>query len=239
MANFLLIHGAWHGGWCWKKLVPLLEEHGHTVNSIDLPSHGSDRTSRLRVTLDVYGQAITTAAESVEGPVIAVGHSMGGLAISYAAEKEALPISKLIYLSAILPVKGENIRNLIVRDRESKVITGMRYALHRAGASVRRDMARELFYNDCEEKDANWAISNLCIQPGRPLLQRMKLARQRFRDLPRVYIKCLQDKVLSPAFQQAMCEAGEFDQVISMNTSHSPFLSSPSELAHHLHQASH
>jgi len=239
MANFLLVHGAWHGRWCWKKLVPFLEGYGHTVRTLDLPSHGGDRTSRLRVTLNTYGRAIQREAESVEGPVIAVGHSMGGLAISYAAEQQGLDISKLIYLSALLPVRGENIRNLVVHDEESQIIKGLKYVLHRAGARVRRDRARDLFYGDCDEQDANWAIENLCIQPGRPLFQRMRLVHQRFLEFPRVYIKCLQDKVLSPAFQQKMCEEGGFDKVISMDTSHSPFLSSPAELAHHLHQVSH
>ncbi len=237
MASFILVHGAWHAGWCWDKLTPILESHGHTVRVLDLPGHGRDSTAKYRVTLESYGQAIRDAIRDLDEPVIAVGHSMGGLAISYAAELPSIPITKLIYLCALMPISGENIRSLIAKDRGSQIPCSLKIALHKAGAVVRRDRAKELFYNDCSEEDANWAVSNLCVQPGRPLFQKIRFARQRFRELPRVYIKCLQDKVLSPGFQQDMCDAVECDQVITMNTSHSPFLSSPKELAEHLHTA--
>jgi pimeloyl-ACP methyl ester carboxylesterase len=44
MSTFVLIHGAWLGGWCWYRVIPRLEQRGHTVVALDLPSHGRDKT---------------------------------------------------------------------------------------------------------------------------------------------------------------------------------------------------
>ena len=49
MAHFILVHGAWHGAWCWYKVVPLLRAAGHRVDAINLPGHGIDRTPRCRL----------------------------------------------------------------------------------------------------------------------------------------------------------------------------------------------
>jgi len=77
MARFVLVHGAWHGAWCWYKVVPALERLGHAVQAIDLPGHGVDRTPLADVTLDAYvdrvGEAIARAGE----PVMLVGHFSG------------------------------------------------------------------------------------------------------------------------------------------------------------------
>jgi pimeloyl-ACP methyl ester carboxylesterase len=54
MSTFLLVHGAWHGAWCWSKLVPELEALGHKTIVFDLPSHGEDKTPAGDVTLDDY-----------------------------------------------------------------------------------------------------------------------------------------------------------------------------------------
>ena len=78
MAIFLLIHGAWHGGWCWRKVVPLLEADGHRALAPDLPGHGKDETPLTEVTLASYSDRICEIAGAQPGPIILVGHSMGG-----------------------------------------------------------------------------------------------------------------------------------------------------------------
>src|SRR5579871_2802681 len=81
MSTFLLVHGAWHGGWCWRKIAPLLEAKGHTVFAPDLPSHGKDRTLASSVTLESYVDRICQIAVTHTEPVILLGHSMGGVCI--------------------------------------------------------------------------------------------------------------------------------------------------------------
>ena len=78
MSTYVLIHGAFHGGWCWDKVVPLLEAAGHKVVAPDLPSHGRDDTPIAEVTLDTYARRACEVAAAQSEPVIIVGHSMGG-----------------------------------------------------------------------------------------------------------------------------------------------------------------
>ena len=73
MATFLLVHGAWHGAWCWEKVVVALEAAGHRAIAIDLPGHGDDPTPPENVTLASYSQAIRAVAHSAPEAVIAAG----------------------------------------------------------------------------------------------------------------------------------------------------------------------
>ena len=75
--TYVLIHGAWHGGWCWRKIVPLLEAGGHRVFAPDLPGHGDDKTATATVTLESYTDRICEIACAQTEQVILVGHSMG------------------------------------------------------------------------------------------------------------------------------------------------------------------
>ena len=111
MATFILIHGAFHGGWCWDKVKPILEQNGNTVVAPDLPSHGADRTSIADVTLALYSERICEVLEQQSEKVILVGHSLGGLSITQAAEERPDDIGLLVYLTAFLLKNGESRRN--------------------------------------------------------------------------------------------------------------------------------
>ncbi len=75
MSRFVLVHGAWHGAWCWNKVVPLLEAKGHSVDAIDLPGHGSDVTPIAEVTLERYAERVGRALRAEPEPAVLVGHS--------------------------------------------------------------------------------------------------------------------------------------------------------------------
>ena len=112
--TYILVHGAWHGAWCWYKVVPLLEARGHKVVAPDLPGHGKDTTKPEQVTLADYVNKVVSVANDQNGPVILVGHSMAGVVISQAAEVlGANKISALIYLDAFLPANGESLFALV------------------------------------------------------------------------------------------------------------------------------
>src|SRR3984893_17159905 len=87
MSQFLLIHGAFHGAWCWHKAIPELEKHGNRAQAIDLPGQGQDQTPLGNVTLDTMVDRIVTALTTLAGPVGLVGHSLAGMVISATAEK--------------------------------------------------------------------------------------------------------------------------------------------------------
>ena len=84
MARFVLVHGASHGGWCWRHVVPLLEAKGHEVAALDLPGHGPGEAPDPQVTTADYRDAALAALG--DGAVL-VGHSLGGLTITLAAAR--------------------------------------------------------------------------------------------------------------------------------------------------------
>src|ERR1700733_1981637 len=84
--TYILLHGAWHAGWCWKHIIPILESHGHTVIVPDLPGHGEDKTPYLDITLKTYIDSITEIIMLMGKPVTLVGHSMAGVIISQIGE---------------------------------------------------------------------------------------------------------------------------------------------------------
>ncbi len=119
MTTFVLVHGAWHGAWCWDKVAAELTKAGNRVVTLDLPSHGEDKTPAHEVTLDSYAEAIAKVIRGEEEKVVLVGHSMGGIAISAAAELVPDRIQRLIYLTAFLPRDGESL--LAIEERNPKV----------------------------------------------------------------------------------------------------------------------
>jgi len=227
MSTFVLIHGAWHGAWCWERLTPLLRAAGHTVIAPDLPGHGVDATPWWRVTLGAYARRAREAARASGGPVIAVGHSMGGMVIGEAAAREPALFSGLVYLCAFLPQPGESLMSLATRDREAKTRGVMRRSLGRTTIEPAR--AGEVFYNRCSASDVAAATPRLVPQPLLPLLQRA--ARPRSPAPRRAYIECSEDHAIGIALQRFMRERAPVAHVASLATDHSPFYSAPDALA--------
>src|SRR5882757_7600779 len=108
MATFIFISGAWHAGWCWERVVPLIEAAGHTAIAPDLLGMGADETPLPEVTLAMWGEQIAALIEEQAEPVFLVGHSRGGVVISDVAERVPDRIISLVYLTAIIAADGES-----------------------------------------------------------------------------------------------------------------------------------
>jgi len=230
MASFLLVHGAWHGGWCWDRLAPHLAAAGHRVQSPDLPGHGEDRTPRWRVTLSHYVEAVHEIARAEAEPVIAVGHSMGGLVLSQAVHDAPELFAGRVYLCAFVPEHGDSLASLGRADPGSGVPLALRLrGLH---PEIEPDRSREVFYGDCTEEDVAWATERLCPNPIWPILQGASIERPI--EVPAAYIECTEDRAVSLGHQRCMRDRLRDPDVVTMTVSHSPFLSSPKELARHL-----
>src|ERR1700726_1499816 len=108
MATFVLVHGAWHGGWCWQKLIPFLEEASHEVYAPTLTGL-AERASELSpdVGLDTHIQDIVGLLEekNLHG-VILVGHSYGGMVITGVVERGPGRIGPPGYLGIFVPRGG-------------------------------------------------------------------------------------------------------------------------------------
>ncbi len=118
MANYVLIHGAWHGGWCWREVAKALRMQGHTVFTPTLTGNGESRhLGSERITLETHTRDVLglIAAEELS-EVILVGHSYGGMVITSAADRCADRIKRLVYLDAFVPTHGENLADCIRRN---------------------------------------------------------------------------------------------------------------------------
>jgi len=234
MATYVLIHGAWHGSWCWDKVVHLLKGKGHKVEAPDLPGHGKDPTPIQNVSLQAYVDRVCKVLDAQSEPVILVGHSMGGIVISQAAEYRPERIKTLIYLTAFLLQNGEFLLQIAQGDTEGLVLPNLIMAEDQSHATVKEEALKEAFYGDCSDEDVARAKSLLVPQAAAPFATPISITEKNFGRIPRIYIECLRDKAISPSIQKKMYTALPCRRVITMDTSHSPFFSAPETLATHL-----
>ncbi|MGY9046993.1 hypothetical protein P775_10130 [Puniceibacterium antarcticum] len=232
MSHFLMIHGSCHGAWCWRDLLPELHALGHTAQAIDLPAHGQDQTPAAEATLDRYARAILGA---LDAPTIVVGHSMGGFPISRAADIDSHHIQRLIYLCAYVPWDDHTLVEMRLRAPRQPIMKAIRKSEDGSTFAILPEHAREVFYHDCPDAAVEYALANLCAEPTLPQATKVTLGAA-YKSVPRSYILCEQDSAIPSEFQQTM--AGYFapEDVVRMNTSHSPFFAAPAELAQHLDQ---
>lgn len=117
--TFVLVHGAWQAPYVWDVVKSQLESKGQKVIVVELPAHGSDMTSPAAVSIDVYRDKVIAAILNVNGKVILVGHSMGGVVVTAVAEKIPSRIEKLVYIGAFLPANGQSLMDLAMTDAQS------------------------------------------------------------------------------------------------------------------------
>ena len=234
MSTYVLIHGAWHGAWCWERVVPLLARAGHRVLAPDLPGHGRDRTPVRDVTLQAYADRVCRVLDEAAEPVVLVGHSMGGTVITEAAERRPADVGTLVYVAAFLLRESETLIQIASADREALVLPNLVVSEDQASATVRPEAIRDAFYGDCAPEDAARAQSLLVPQALAPFQTPVRMTPARWGRIPRVYIECLRDRAISPSVQRKMYTALPCRKVIAMDTDHSPFYSAPRELADHL-----
>ena len=239
MANYVLVHGSAHGSWCWERVVPLLREQGHTVVAVDLPGNGHDDTPLAEVTLETYADHLCGILDSLTGPAVLVGHSLGGISISRAAELRPDRVAVLVYLTAALLEDGVTFMAAASDEPyDEQHALEARPSWHladdRSRVVYKPELAQQRFYNDCSPEDVEWAKSMLAPQPVGPLVSPMGITDNNFGRVPRVYVECALDNAVTPEWAREMYTALPCAEIITMQTGHSPFLSAPEELARHL-----
>jgi pimeloyl-ACP methyl ester carboxylesterase len=233
MATFVLVHGSFHGAWCWFKLVPELEALDHRAVPLDLPAQGADETPVAEVTLDSNVARVVEVIERQSEPVVLVGHSFGGATITATAERVPDRIKRLVYITAFIPRDGESV-NDITRSPLWPPEKGARAFARSADGltvSVAPEAVRDRFYHDCSDEDVARCIERIRPQPFAPRDAPIRTTPERFGRIPRAYIHCADDRSIPLRVQEEFVARVPCDKVVSLSTSHSPFLSAPSELA--------
>jgi pimeloyl-ACP methyl ester carboxylesterase len=192
VATFVLVHGGWHGGWCWRDIAPTLRAAGHDVYAPTLTGLGA----RAHL-LDVLGPRLDleTHVADVVGVLeyedvrdaVLVGHSYGGMVIAGAADRAADRVSQLIYLDAFVPADGQSLFDLLSPERRA-------YFQERArdggdGSRVPPPSPAALGVTD--ETQARWLAARLTAQPLRTFEQPIVLTgASPATSLPRTYVHC-------------------------------------------------
>ena len=228
MATFVLIHGGCHGGWCWERIVPLLQERGHRTFAPDLPGMGTDRTPLSAVTLQGWAKFVADLICQQNEPVILVGHSLGGPVISQAAEFVPDRIASLVYLAAIMPSDGETAGEMVPTPDDSE--TWSIVAEDRKSFSIPPLILEKYFYNTTQAEWIARAVEKVTPLPFSVLAEPVSLTPERYGRIPRIYIRTRQDGAWNPDLQKLCIARQPCGKIFELDTDHSPFYSAPEKL---------
>ena len=231
--RFILVHGAWHGGWCWEYTAAQLRKRGHTVDTPDLPGHGALQALASEATLATYIERVVAAIDAQAGPVVLVAHSMGGIAVTGAAEARPERVKAAVYVAAYLLPSGASLRDYsaLPDNGDSRLTPNMVVAPNRLTATVRPAALRDIFYADCSDADVAAATARVGPQALQPLVAKGVWTPERFGRVSKVYIETRQDWAVRPRLQKRMYTETPVQRVVSIDTSHSPFYARSAELA--------
>jgi pimeloyl-ACP methyl ester carboxylesterase len=220
------VHGAWHGAWCWHKLIPRLEAAGARVLAPDLSSMDADGCESL----EEWARAVAGLLEREPGSVL-VGHSRGGAVISRAAELAPDAVRRLVYVAAYLLSDGQSVADVARSDTASLLAPNMIPVKRGLTCAIRDEVLREAFYGDCSAEDFDFARARLTPEPLRALAAPVRITAGRFGRVSRAYVETLRDRAVTLQAQRRMQSALRCDPVFTLDSDHSPFLSQPEALA--------
>jgi len=232
--TYLLLHGAWHGKWCWEKVIPLLQKENVQVIAPNLPGHEEEKRTFVGITLRTYVDFVKELIHSLPGPVYLVGHSLAGVIISQVAEEIPEKIKKLIYVASLLPSHGSS----CVMEASMQEINNVGSLLSQSEQTNEMlfDLSdpikvKNAFYHCCTEEDFQAALKRLQPEPLLPMVETVTLSAERFGKVKKVFIECMQDRGVDIHNQRRMINNAKIKEVISLECDHSPFLSMPGPLA--------
>ena len=223
-ATVVLVHGAWHGAWCWDKVTSLLGDAGVPSVAVDLPGGGG-----LPGDLLADAAAVRAVLDALEGPALLCGHSYGGAVITEAGGHPS--VARLVYIAAFVPDAGEALADAAGSSGSSGSTPPPRPVSASVGDDglVRLDPeGAQRLYHDCSPADAEAAVSRLRPQRADGFRQRVSAAAWRTR--PSTYALCTEDRAVEAGLQRRMAErAGA--EIVEWPTGHSPFLCRPDLVA--------
>ncbi len=218
-ATVVLVHGAWHGAWCWDQVVEQLGEQHVPVVAIDLPGHGA--SAEPLTDLHGHGDAVRAALDAIDGPVVLVGHSYGGAAITDAGTHAA--VRHLVYLTAFsLDAHESIIANDLAGGEDAELADAIQFNAD-GTIVVDPDRAGAIFYADCDPDAAAAFVSKLVPESAAGFTQSPRAIG--WRERPSTYVVCTEDRAIAPMMQRTL--ARRCGDVVEWPTSHSPFVSRP------------
>jgi pimeloyl-ACP methyl ester carboxylesterase len=231
MATFVLIHGAWHGAWCWDLVAERLRAGGHTVIAPDLPGLGQDRTPLDQVSLASWADVVAGLVRAAREPVVLVGHSRAGVVVSEVAERVPERVRVLVYLTAFLVPDGTSIADVLSTVEPRAITQGAMVHGPNGTSTIAPEKVGPVFYNTTPPPLVERATRLVCAVPMTSFLAPVHTSGDRWGRVRRAYVECLQDNAITIALQRRMHAALPCDPVVALDTDHSPFFSAPDRLA--------
>ena len=194
--TFLLVHGAWHGGWCWRAVAALLRKAGHEVHAPSLTGLGDRRhLVNGKLNLDTHIEDVVQILEMEDlQKVVLVGHSYGGMVVTGVADREPARIARLVYLDAFVPENGKCVLDYTVPERAAR----MRHEGERTGFVTPPPMS---LWGLTREKDLDFVGPREVRHPYATMEQPIRLTNiAETTMIPKTFVYCS-----SPA-------TGSFDQ---------------------------
>jgi pimeloyl-ACP methyl ester carboxylesterase len=233
MASFVLIHGSWHGGWCFDDVRALLEAEGHEVIAPDLPGMGGDQATLAAVTLNGWAEFVASLCRNAaQHPVVLAGHSRGGLVVSQAAEIAPDAVDALVYICAMMLPDGISRAEFKKREKLNPAFDALVSSVADGhGTIIRGDDPGAVFAQLSPPHKVAAAMARLMVEPHGPRATPMRLTPGRWGRIPRTYVECTQDRTIPIDSQRAMQAMSPGAYIVTLDADHSPFLSRPAELA--------
>lgn len=225
MTTFGLVHGAWHGAWCWERLAPELLRQGHEVIAVELPSDDA------AATFSTYADVVVDAMEAEPAGSVLVAHSMAGLSVPIAAAR--LPVGAVIFVCGLIAAPGRSLVDQFMEEPHL-LVPGYDEGLGEPDDQGRSqwvdlEAARATLYADCDEATARTAFDRLRPQAQDTYAEPCPLSE--LPDIRYAYVMGSEDQLVNPDWSREAAAARLGVAPIELPGSHSPFLAQPSALA--------
>ncbi len=226
MATFVLVHGAWSGGWAWRKFARLLQERGHEAIRATLTGQGERaHLARPDIDLDTHIRDVTALIEFEElRDVVLVGHSYGGMVVTGVADRMPERVASLVYIDAMVPRDGECLLDFLPEDHRASMLA-------RAAEDEGWKLAPNPVPPDTPDAERAWLEPRRLPQPFGTFRQPIRLTGAP-PAMPRTYIYCERfapGDVFRRFADRVGQEAGW--QRFDIDASHSPHITAPRALA--------
>ena len=242
MSTYVLIHGSWHGAWCWYKIAPRLEAAGQDVIVPDMPGHGRDWRAPGRITVQDNIDAVLNILDTVSEPVVLVVHSRNGMIVAQVAEARPEKIRSIVFLGSLLPPIGATapLADSMAEgqwaydpDSDFAKQSCVDYDPEAGFDMLQRWTFRDTLYADCSNDDVALSYALLTPEPRGPQSATdmpIHTTPERFGRVRRFYIELTQDRAVSIGWQRRMHSTTPCERVFSIDASHSAYFSQPDQL---------
>lgn len=231
MTAFVLVHGAWHGGWCWRRVLPVLRAAGHVAHAVTLTGCGERAhllAPGIRLATHVDDVLAVVACEEL-ADVVLVGHSYAGMVITGAADRllRDAPgtLAALVYLDAVTPHAGESWSS----QHPPETVAARVEAARAAGGVALPPPDAEVF--GLAGADRDWVNRRLTPQPFGVYQDPLHFSPERVASVPRTFIDCTRPALPTIAVMRERVRREPGWRVVELPTGHDPMVSAPDELA--------